>query len=275
MPHFTHGRLTMAVHRFGHGPLPVLAFHGFGRLGDDFLPLVPALGAQCTLHAFDLPFHGASPAPQGSAPLAPDELAAYFTAYAASIGGGPMALLGFSLGGRFALSLVERCPELWSTVLLAAPDGLVRAPWYRGLANHRWGRWAYRRFIRRPGGIHALIHLLHRTRIISAPLHRFLIGQSDTREARELLHDVWTTFRMIEPDLVRVTAHLRSLHLPLHLYLGQHDQVIKPALARPLYRMAPEQVHVHTLQTGHWMLTTELGEAIARILGPTGPVDLR
>src|SRR5690606_34416754 len=172
----------------------------------------------------------------------------------------------YSLGGRFALSLVERCPELWSTVLLAAPDGLVRAPWYRGLANHRWGRWAYRCFIRRPGGIHALIDLLHRTGIIGAPLHRFLIGQSDTREARELLHDVWTTFRMIEPDLVRVAANLRSMHLPLHLYLGKHDQVIKPAQARRLSRLATQQVHVHTLQSGHWMLSTELGKAIARAL---------
>lgn len=229
MPFFTHGRLSMAVRLHGHGPLPLLAFHGFGRSGADMAALAPVLGARFTLHAFDLPFHGGSPAPQGPAPVQPEELAAFFTAYTASLGGGPAGLLGYSLGGRFALSLAERCPQLWSTVLLAAPDGLVRAPWYRALARHRLGRAAYRRFIRRPGAVHALIGLLHRTGLIGATMHQFLIGQSADRPARQLLHDVWTSFRAIEPDLRRVAANLREAQLPLHLFMGAHDRVNPPA----------------------------------------------
>lgn len=270
MPFFTHGRLSMAVRLHGHGPLPLLAFHGFGRSGADMAALAPVLGARFTLHAFDLPFHGGSPAPQGPAPVQPEELAAFFTAYTASLGGGPAGLLGYSLGGRFALSLAERCPQLWSTVLLAAPDGLVRAPWYRALARHRLGRAAYRRFIRRPGAVHALIGLLHRTGLIGATMHQFLIGQSADRPARQLLHDVWTSFRAIEPDLRRVAANMREAQLPLHLFMGAHDRVIPPRRAQRLQRSAPRLVQVHVLPTGHWMLTPVLAAAILEALPHPG-----
>lgn len=269
MSSFTHGRLTMAIHRYGDGPLPLLAFHGFDRTGSDFAILSPALGKRCTIHAFDLSFHGHSPSPSGEGPITPEEFAAFFQAYARELGGGSMALLGYSLGGRLALGLVEQCPLLWSHIFLVAPDGLVAQPWYRSMAQYRWGRWVYRQFIDHPGGIHALINLLFRTRLIGERMHRFLMGHSDSKQARELLHDVWTGFRLIEPDLRRVALNLSEQKLPLHLFVGEHDRVIKPAQAKRLKQLAPEEVHVHVMPTGHRMLTAELGEAIAGALSGT------
>ena len=266
MSSFTHGRLTMAIHRYGDGPLPLIAIHGFDRSGRDFVVLAEALANRCTFHAFDLPFHGHSPSPAGEGPITPEEFAAFFVAYTQHIGGGPMALLGYSLGGRLALSLVEQCPALWSKAFLVAPDGLVPQPWYRGMANYRWGRWVYRKFIDHPGGIHALIAMLYRTRLIGDRMHRFLMGHSDTRKARLLLHEVWTSFRLIEPDLQRVADNLRSQAIPLHLFMGEHDRVIRPTQAKRLQQLAPEQVHVQVMHTGHRMLTVELGEAIAKAL---------
>ena len=266
MPSFTHGRLTMAIHHYGDGPLPLLAFHGFDRTGHDFAMLRSALGSQCTVHAFDLPYHGHSPAPTGEGVITPEEFAAFFVAYAQHIGGVPMALMGYSLGGRLALSLVERCPELWNQIFLVAPDGLVPQPWYRGMAQYRWGRWVYSKFIDHPGGIHALIAVLYKTRLIGDRMHRFLMGHSDTKQARELLHDVWISFRLIEPELTRVANNLREQELPLHIFVGENDRVIKPAQALRLERLDPEQIHVQLMPTGHRMLTTELGDAIARAL---------
>ena len=268
MPSFTHGRLTMAIHQFGNGPLPLLAIHGFDRSGREFSVLAASLASQCTFHAFDLPFHGQSPAPAGDEAITPEEFAAYFTAYAAHIGGGELALLGYSLGGRLALCLAEQCPTLWKHIFLLAPDGLVSQPWYRGMAKYRWGRWVYRKFIDHPGGIHALIALLYRTRLIGDRMHRFLMGHSDTKQARVLLHEVWTRFRLIEPDLKRVAANLRAQALPLHLFMGEHDRVIRPKQAKRLEQLAPKEVHVKVMPTGHRMLTAELGVEIARRLLP-------
>lgn len=267
MQMFTHQRLTMAVRRFGDGPLPLLAFHGFDRTGQDFASIAPALDAHCTIHAFDLPFHGNSPAPAGKAPVSPGELADFITAYAEQVPAERVGLLGYSLGGRLALGLVEQCPQLMGSVFLAAPDGLVPRPWYRSMAHYRWGRWLYRRFIRHPGGTHALFSLLHRTGLLGDRMYHFLMGHTDTMEARALLHDTWTSFRLIEPDLERVAINIRTERMAVHLLLGEYDRVIKPAFAERLKRLAPNEVHVHLLPTGHRLLNAELGKVIAGLIG--------
>ena len=148
LSYFTHG-VTLAYRTFGNGPSPVLALHGFGRTGADFEVLAPALGKYHTIHAFDLHFHGMSPGypERAEVPFTPHELAVFFAAFLDHIGSEKASLLGYSLGGRIAMSLLETMPERIEQVFLAAPDGLKPRPWYRGLAATSFGRWAYRRFV--------------------------------------------------------------------------------------------------------------------------------
>ncbi len=272
MASFAHGRLTMAVHRYGQGPLHVLAFHGFDRSGADFAVLAPPLATLCTLHAFDLPFHGESLGFDPVDPVRPSELAAFFNAYAAHIGTARVGLLGYSLGGRIALCLLEQQPALVDRAFLLAPDGLVARPWYRALAHYRAGRWMYRAFIRHPRAFHGLIGLLHRLHLLDARMYRFLMDRTATERARALLHQVWCGFRLIEPALPTVAENLRRQAIPLDLMLGRHDRVIRPAMARRLHDLAPGQVHVHFLPTGHRMLNEAVGALIAAGLAH-GPDD--
>lgn len=258
---FAHDGLTLAYRTYGSGPLPAIAFHGFGRTGTDFGVLAPALGERCTLYAFDLPFHGDSPAPADRVdrPFTPEEWAAFFAAFLDHVGAPRAILLGYSLGGRLALSLLERLPERIGKAFLLAPDGLKHRPWYRGLAGSAWGRRRYARFIDHPRTVHGLVHGLRALRLISDRLHRFIIGQSDTRAARALLRNVWLGFRLIEPDLGRVAADLRRYGIPVQLVFGARDQVIRQALARKLIPLAPAQVQSHLMDAGHVLLTPGLG----------------
>lgn len=163
--YFTHGP-TLAYRTYGHGPLQVLAFHGFGRTGEDFHILDASLGGLCTIHAFDLHFHGASPAypHRADQPFTPQELATFFTAFADQLGADRIAVLGYSLGGRMAMNLLEQMPARITRAFLVAPDGLRTKPWYRGLAASTVGRWAYKRFITHPGRIHFIIDALRTLR---------------------------------------------------------------------------------------------------------------
>lgn len=267
MERFKHGRLAMAVQRYGHGPQHVIAFPGFGRSGQDFTVYEDTLGATCTLHAFDLPFHGHSPGFEVDRPLTPQELSAFFRAYSARSRLTKPHVLGYSLGGRFALSLVEQMPDMLGMAFLAAPDGLVARPWYRGLANYRLGRWLYRRFIDHPGTVHGLAHLLHRTGLISSKMHRFLIDSSATTAQRRLLHNVWTGFRLLEPDLARVARQARQHQLTLHLLLGEHDRVIPPQQARTLKHFGPDVVQTHILPTGHRLIGPNTADLLRRLIG--------
>lgn len=266
MERFPNGGLTMAVRRFGTGPAHFLAFHGFGRTSADFSAMAPSLAASCTLHAFDLPCHGESPGLQPGQPIKPEQLADFFHAYLRSRSIPQAGLMGYSLGGRIALCLLERSPAMFTRAFLLAPDGLVPRPWYRSLAHYRIGRWLYRAFIDHPGTTHAAMRLLHRLGMLDGRMFRFLMDRTATPQARALLHEVWTGFRLIEPRLATVAANIQAHHIPVHLLLGQFDRVIRPSSGRRLLQLAPNEVRVHLLPTGHRMLNGETGSLIASLL---------
>lgn len=265
---FSNGDLTLAHRTYGHGPLPVLAFHGFGRTGADFHVFEAALGDIATIHAFDLPFHGDSPSPSERAeqPFTPAELRDHFAAFADQLGAEKVVLMGYSLGGRVALSLLETMPERIARAVLIAPDGLKPRPWYRRLADSAWGRARYRRFIEHPERVHLIINTLHRLGLLRDKLHRFIIGQTDSIHKRRLLHDVWLSFRHIEVDLPALADRLRAHGPRVDLVFGTYDTVIKPKLGRPLATRAPHVVHVHEVPLGHQLLTPEVARRVAALL---------
>lgn len=267
--YFTHG-VTLAYRTYGSGPLPVIALHGFGRTGADFSVLEPALAAACTIHAFDLHFHGSSPSypERADQPFTPAELAVYFSAFVDGLKADKAIFLGYSLGGRMVLSLLETMPQRVLCAFLVAPDGLINRPWYRGLAASPTGRRLYKRFVERPARIHGIIHGLHATRLMNERMHRFLIGQTDSRAKRMLLRDVWLSYRLIEPDLEQVASQARKFSVPIHLIFGTNDRVIKPAFGNNLRKFAPELISHQELPFGHVLLTAELGEAIRGHLQP-------
>lgn len=266
--HFTHGPLSLHYRSYGKGPTPILAFHGFGRTGEDFRVFEQALGDRCTLYAFDLPFHGGSPSPAERAdqPYKPAELGAYFSAFADRFAAERFVLMGYSLGGRVALSLLETMPERIAHAVLIAPDGLKQRPWYRALASSSWGRARYRSFIDRPGRVHHLVHTLRGVGLIRDKMHRFILGQTDSHVKRRLLHDVWLSYRALEPDLGAVAENLRTRRIQLELIFGSFDKVIPPSLGHRLAGRAPEWIHVHEVPLGHQLLTKDVAARVADLL---------
>ncbi len=258
----------MSYHTFGTGNATLIAFHGYGRTGEDFLVFEPDLGERFTIHAFDLPFHGNSPASSERAdrPFSPRELGDFFTAFADRIGAKRTALMGYSLGGRVALSLLGTMPERISKTILIAPDGLRPRPWYRVLASSPWGRARYRSFIERPQRVHGIAHALHRTGLLHGQMHRFVIGQTDSHEKRRFLHDVWLSYRDIEPDLNEVVTRLRAHQIQLDLVFGELDPVISARPGRRIATRAPELIRVHVLPFGHRLLIPQVGKVIHHIL---------
>ncbi len=265
--YFTHGP-TLAYRTYGHGPLPLLAFHGFGRTGEDFQILEGSLGERCTLYAFDLHYHGKSPAEaiRADKPFTPKELATFFTAFADELKAPKVTILGFSLGGRVALNLLEQVPQRIERAFLVAPDGLKTRPWYRGLAASRIGRGLYKRFVQDPTIAHAIMNALRASRLMNEKMHRFLMGQTDSRQKRQLVHDVWLSYRLIEPSLETVATNARQHAIPIHLFFGTHDRVIRPSFGMNLRRHAPERISHHELPFGHVLLTRELGEAMLELV---------
>ena len=80
---------------------------------------------------------------------------------------------------------------------------------------------------------------------------------------RQLVYDVWLSLRLLEPDLTQVGSHLKQYDLRAEVFLGRRDKVILPKWGRYLKRHSPDRVHLHMLETGHQVVTPDLGTRLA------------
>jgi len=101
------------VESLGAGP-PLVLLHGWGLHAGLFSPLLPALARRSGVRAVDLPGHGRS------APIVPCTLDAMVDAVAGALAGvtGPLAVLGWSLGGLVAMRWAARDPARVSRLVL-------------------------------------------------------------------------------------------------------------------------------------------------------------
>src|SRR5688572_20735740 len=111
MPFITEGKTKLHYQKLGHGTKVLLAFHGFGQNSDYFLPVAEALGEQFTIYAFDLFFHGNSWLEKEHAPLTKEFFTSLLQRFLAKEKVEKFSVTGFSMGGKFALAVLESFPE--------------------------------------------------------------------------------------------------------------------------------------------------------------------
>lgn len=104
---------------------PVIVIHGFTGSAAAMAPLVSRLDG-CRRIAVDLVGHGRSPSPTELAPYSVEAMAASVAALAADTPDGPCHVVGYSMGGRVALTLAEAHPEICrSLTLISATAGMT------------------------------------------------------------------------------------------------------------------------------------------------------
>jgi len=263
---FQYHGFTLTYRIYGHGPRPAIVFHGYGGTGRNFEKLEEALKDRFTTYAVDIFFHGESRFPEGRGadhPITPEEFTTLMYAFMDHVRIDKALMMGFSLGGRLALTCIERMPQRCSGIWLFAPDGLVRFPWYRAASKWSWGRAIYRRFVQDPRRVHWLFDRARDLRFISERRHQFLKSHTSDVVRRQLVYDVWLSLRLLEPDLTTVGTNLRRHDLRAEVILGRYDKVILPKWGRNLKRCAPDRVGLHLLETGHQVVTPELGPLLA------------
>lgn len=117
--------VELHVERRGSGP-PVVLLHGFTGDGTTMGGLAQRLEADAEVVVPDLVGHGRSCSPVDERNYSVDAMAAHVAAIGEEAIGGPFHLVGYSMGGRVALTLACRRPELLrSLTLIGASAGLA------------------------------------------------------------------------------------------------------------------------------------------------------
>ena len=250
---FIYKEFTIAYQRDGVGSEHVFAFHGFGSSPRDLDALVAPLSEAYSIWRFDLFHHGESKYPKNRVngdTLRSEEFAAILYAFAQRERILRFSLIGYSLGGKICLCLLEEMPEMIDHVALFAPDGVEIHPIYKFASGTWLGRTLYRGFIVKPGLLFKIVGLSTAIKIVSPKMKEIVLYNMNTQAKRQLLHDVWMTYRNFRPDLKRIERTIKNGSMVLNLYFGKYDKVIRPYLAT-LAQNALPSANIQMLDCGH------------------------
>lgn len=241
----------LQYHRFGHGNQWLFCFHGYGESGEKFLFLQDALMATHTVIAIDMPFHGGT---HWTGPLLLEPSVVMHIIQQLAPPGHPVQLMGYSMGGRICLRLLELYPEQISKLVLVAPDGLHKNPWQK-LATRSWpGNQLFRFTMQYPGWMFGMMKFLISLRLFNKSINRFAHHYLDDAEERKRLYQRWTTMRKFRPSVSRLKKTIITYQVPVHLLFGKYDRVILPKHGFRLQKGLEQQISMQVLEAGHQLL---------------------
>lgn len=254
----------IGYYRFGSGSKTAVCFHGFGEDAKTFDFLAKYAGHIYTFYSIDLPFHGKTEWNDGLIFTGTDlqqivekiiDNDIMKPALRQDQDSNPkLALIGFSLGGRAALSLYQAIPEKIEKLVLLAPDGLKINFWY-SLATQTWlGNKFFALTMKKPGWFFGFLKLLNRLKWVNASIFKFVTYYIGDAEVRRLLYTRWTTLRKLKPDLISIKNSIRKSKTPVRLIYGKHDRIILSSIGKKFKQGIKEQCTLTVIQSGHQVL---------------------
>jgi pimeloyl-ACP methyl ester carboxylesterase len=252
---------------WGTGRRILFAFHGYGESAASFAFLDPALGRDFTIIAPDMPFHGETDWKEEFF-FDPRDLLALLTEICGSFPDREDGwwLLGYSMGGRVALQVLELAPERVRRLVLLAPDGLFVNPWYRlatrtGIGN-RFFQWT----MKRPGWLFLWLRTGNRLGLVNPSLFKFAAHYIDNNPVRQTLYARWTTMRGFRPHPGLIAGLIRKFRIPVILLYGSYDRIIRPQRGESFVRRVTPYGRLELLPAGHALLQPKFMEVIANAL---------
>ena len=247
---------VLGYQTYGQGSEIILAFHGYGQDHRVFQAMGELLGHRYTVYSIDLFFHGNSSWLSRHKALPKKEWSAIIEHFLQSQCITNFSLLGYSMGGRFALTLVEYFAERIDQIILVAPDGIRLSYWHRFTSATLLGNYLLRASVNHPRFLFTLIPIAHRFHLVDKGVLKFVKGHMDTRRKRYAVYCRWIVFRRIQPDLQMVAQRCNQQSIEVTIYLGRFDRIVKERNVMPLHKKLNSSTLYH-LPSGHNSLVRE------------------
>ncbi len=239
----------------------MLAFHGYGQSSAYYLPMEKALGQDYTIYAFDLFYHGNSRLYKQQIPLSKEHLQELITFFLEEQKIEWFTLMGFSMGGKFVLTLAEQLPERVEELYLIAPDGIKTSFWYNIATYPGWLQQLFKRTVLKPGFFFQLVRVLDKANLMPRSLLRFTRSQMDSTPKRLRIYRSWIGFRKLKVDIRQLVRTLNKYQIPVTMILGEYDQIITAKRMKAFIK-ALDKGELIVLKTGHSHLLHEVAELL-------------
>jgi len=164
------------------------------------------------------------------------------------------SLIGFSLGGRMALSIFQAMPEQIEKLVLLAPDGLKINFWY-WLATQTWlGNFLFRFTMNRPSWFFVFLRAMNKLNLVNASIFKFVNHYIGDKAAREALYERWTTLRNIRPGIKKIKSLVAFYKPPVRLLYGKFDRIILPSRGKKFRKGIESSCSLKVIHSGHQLL---------------------
>lgn len=243
----------------------MVCLHGFGESADSFSFLANHLPDEFTVVAPELPWHGETNFRQ--ADFSVQDFAAVLELMIPSFKQQSIYLLGYSMGARIALSLVEYMPEKISKVVLLAPDGLKINGWYWLATQTTAGNKLFRYSMQHPQWFAAIINLLNKLNFVNKGVAKYVHKYIDDAQVRNNLYHIWTTMRKFRPNIKQVQQRVAFNQISVHLVFGKYDRIIPYSAGYKLHKGCESLITIHEVQGGHLLLKEKHAAFIISLLG--------
>jgi pimeloyl-ACP methyl ester carboxylesterase len=235
------------VRSAGSGP-EVLVLHGWGASIEAVDSIVRGLAPCCSVHAVDLPGHGQA----GPPPVAwgVEQYADWTRELIAELGLTRPSIVGHSHGGRTAIALAARHPDLIDRLVLVDSAG-IRPPrtlrWYRRVALAKFAK-----------------HVLNRLGAPGRALGSRLVGRTASSDYAASAETMRPTFvRLVNDDLTGLLPEIRASTL---LIWGDQDADTPLSDGETMERLIPDAGLVVFEGAGHFSYADQ-PQRFARVAG--------
>jgi pimeloyl-ACP methyl ester carboxylesterase len=265
----------ICYYRIGTGPKLGLCFHGYGEDATSFAFLEELAGSQYTFYAIDLPFHGQTSWKEDLNFTHTDlQQIIHDLLLANNINlqvDAPkphkkIVLIGFSLGGRVALSLYQAWPQLTERLVLMAPDGLKVNFWY-WLSTRTWaGNKLFDFTMKYPRWFFTFLKVINKLGMVNTSIFKFVNFYIGNKEARIQLYERWTTLRRLKPNIKRIKTSILQNKTPVRMIYGRHDRIILPIRGEKFKEGIEAYCTLKVIASGHQVLHEKHGDEILQSL---------
>ena len=248
-----HAAGKLAYRRFGSGSEVWIFFHGFGQCHQDMLSFDKLRTSKQSYLFVDLIYHGQSSWNTSEKALKKEEWKTILLSLLQQESIDTFHLVGYSMGGKFALLSYELLPKRIISLSLLAPDGIKTGLWY-SMSNYPSGiHPLFKQVVFRPKRFFTLVDGLKTAGLLQKSLVKFVKTQLETRSKRAQAYLVWKVLGGLHLQLGTIIRQLRQRPIPVTLVLGEFDRMVSPKNLERFTAKVP-QLRLLQLPVGHGQL---------------------
>lgn len=253
---------------YGNGSKLLVCFHGYGKNAESFAFLEQGLGKDYTLVAIDMPFHGKTEWKEGLL-FAPLQLVEIINAITNQLinhsTNQPLNLLGYSMGGRVVLQLLDLIPSQVERAVLVAPDGLHKNKLYTFVTQTSAGNRLFKHAMHKPARLLWVLNHAERFKLAHSSVVKIGHYYLDDSHERIKLYDRWTTMRRFKPNLAQVRQQVMKHGIQVRFLFGRYDNIILSKHSH-VFTGDTQHVQVSLINAGHRLMEPKHAPEIVTLL---------